>query len=59
MIRLSQKRTCNNCIALYQSQYIDRCELGYKFNEKFIPLTPCPKPLTYNDLIECRKWYKK
>jgi hypothetical protein len=59
MIKLSQKRTCENCKALYQSQYINKCELGYKFDKYFKPIEPCPKPKTYIELIECRKWYIK
>jgi hypothetical protein len=59
VITLSQKRTCSGCRALYQSQYMDRCELGYKFNGNFKPLEPCPKPRTNSDFIECCKFYKK
>lgn len=59
MIKLSQKKTCENCRALEQYQYVNGCILGYVFNEKFKPLEPCPKPKTWNDLIECRKRYIK
>lgn len=58
-MKISQKRTCEGCRALYQGQYIDKCELGYMFNEKFKPLEQCPKPKTLNELLECIEWYKK
>ena len=59
MIKLSQKRTCESCKAMYQSQYIDRCELGYQFDKHFKPLEICPKPKTYSEYYECRQWYMK
>lgn len=58
MIRLSQKRTCEDCRALKMDQYTNKCVLGYKY-EHFVPLGSCPKPKTYNDLSECEKYYKK
>lgn len=59
MIKLSQKKTCENCKAIYQSQYVDRCELGYSFDKHFKPTEPCPKPKTFMELIECRELYMK
>jgi len=58
MIKLSQKRTCNNCKALLQEQYLSRCELGYNFNKDYRPVEICPKPKTILELIECWKLYK-
>ena len=59
MIKLSQKRTCEGCRALLQIQYIDRCELGYKFDDNFKPLQSCPKPKTNSEFIQCREIFKE
>ncbi|KJS85009.1 MAG: hypothetical protein JM58_09595 [Peptococcaceae bacterium BICA1-8] len=58
-IKLSQKRTCERCKALYISQYDVKCQLGYFLDIKINPTEPCPKPMTYIELIECKKWYMK
>lgn len=59
MLKLSQKKTCENCKALLLLQYSTKCELGYDFDAYFKPLEPCPKPKTYADFVQCVKWYMK
>lgn len=54
-MKLSQKRTCNNCNALnlLEPWYI-KCDLEYKIDRDTLkPLEPCPKPLTIEDTINC------
>lgn len=58
----SQKRLCGNCRALDYARA--RCDLGYKIKNardisspdyltaKYIPLEPCPKPLTMREYLE-------
>jgi len=57
-MRLSQKKNCTACKALYQERYTATCELGckpkagktsYGIVIEYIPDKPCYKPLT-NDL---------
>ena len=65
---------CYDCRALeYKTWNRGRCGLGYKISNlpfenemlakaglKFAaPKEPCPKPLTYSDLFEAQKYYKK
>lgn len=58
-MKLSQKRTCDRCRALYIGQYDSKCLLGYKI-KNFSPETPCPKPCTNNDYIfACRNYQLK
>lgn len=60
MIKLSQKRTCEGCKALYMEQGgTHRCELNYKYNEHFKPSEPCPKPKTIMEFYECMEWYMR
>ena len=58
------KRTCNGCKALIKDKpYYVRCSLGYKisglnmfdFTIPCKPLEECPKPRTFNELLECGK----
>lgn len=60
---VSQKRNCNNCRALEESQLgAIRCGLGYNIKVKLyhgaaygaIPLQPCPKPTILDDYWRAR-----
>lgn len=55
-MKLSQKYTCNNCKALdwFTHRHSACCSLGFKINNKFVPLEPCYKPKTYKELCEVR-----
>ena len=65
-MKISQKKTCNNCRALTHDC---RCELGYKIKAKYYaecipinarPLEPCPAPKTVYESIEaCRNLKKR
>lgn len=65
MIKISQKRVCNDCVSSVFAN--ERCELGYKIKVVYfgytavnaIPLEPCPKPKTRKDWLEARKHYTK
>jgi hypothetical protein len=64
-MKLSQKRTCFGCKALYGTGVIGLCNLGYETGamidapKETVPVEPCPKPMTKNDIyiakIELRK----
>lgn len=68
---LSQKKTCNRCKAFNKDNDPNRfiaCGLGYTiqamaydpygFTSFGVPMEPCPKPMTYSDLIYAEKWYR-
>jgi len=50
-------KSCGKCKAFgLDRQCEPKCELGYPIDPSTHgPVGPCPKPLTYLDLIECRK----
>ena len=63
-MRISQKRTCNNCKAEVQGL----CDLGYDsdiykvyhgITVSYRPLEPCPKPITNPDWCIAMRNYKK
>ena len=58
------KRTCFGCRALDWNGEQMRCDLGYKQSRKYIreslrsepiPAEQCPKPRTYEELLELLK----
>ncbi|MBX4272031.1 hypothetical protein [Clostridium estertheticum] len=61
-IELKQRRTCNNCRTI-SSDY--SCTLGYIVGTEKInsydkkPIEPCPKPITYDELISCSNNWRK
>lgn len=57
-MKISQKRTCNNCRAMQRLRLRGWCSLGYKTEGEpwdLKPMEPCPKPLTHREIIEIRK----
>lgn len=57
MTPLKKNRTCTGCRALEYIGYGGRkyeCELDYLMNDEK-PLEPCPKPKTYDQLINSPK----
>lgn len=48
-------KSCKSCKALKYCGATPKCQLGYPIDVKnTTPLEPCPKPLTYLQLIEYR-----
>lgn len=66
MIKFSQKRTCNDCMALRYESGNCECLLKYSINDNYndgilypAPKEHCPKPKTIMDFYECREWYMR
>ncbi len=52
-MKISQKRTCEGCRALYMIDSFWECHLGYENHySKGVPLKPCPKPKTWKEYNE-------
>ena len=64
-MRISEKRTCHGCKALFMSDIIDtKCRLGYPIEKVKIdstgafwcrPTHQCHKPKTYSEFFEAQK----
>lgn len=62
-MKLSQKRTCNNCRASTATTtcwpMTWGCELYYRVGDRHTPLEPCPKPTTIEEYLFALNNYKK
>ena len=54
-MKITQKKTCFGCKALYNGKNIKHCRLGYETGKmvgcpnETLPVEPCPKPMTQKD----------
>jgi hypothetical protein len=64
-MKITQKKTCFGCKALYNGKNIKHCILGYETGtmigapQETLPVEPCPKPVTQKDWVIAKTSWEK